>query len=197
MLGHVGIGARQQQAEIGEVRARSPDLLPVDPPPIAPLPLFTLGAGAQAGEIRTAGRLGKKLTPDFVAMHGRGDKAIHDFLRCVMDQGRQAHAHADREGIVGHVEAGFLGAEDDILDRRTAPPAPFGWPGHRSIARLGLGALPGLRLRQALGIASLELRTGRGGTARANPFRKPGADFLAKGGFLRGIVEIHGDPLHA
>ena len=52
VLGRVGIGAHQQENQVGKLRVRGPDLLPVDDEVVA---LFDR-AGLQRGEVRTRAR---------------------------------------------------------------------------------------------------------------------------------------------
>src|ERR1043166_9390815 len=63
MLRRVGVGAHQQKAPIGEMRARRPYLLAVDQEMVALIDR----ASAQAGEIGAGPRLGIALAPDLVA----------------------------------------------------------------------------------------------------------------------------------
>src|SRR5207249_11185006 len=55
--------SRDQQAVVGIMRARCPDLLAVDDPVIA----FLLGPGAKACDVGAARRFGEQLAPDFLA----------------------------------------------------------------------------------------------------------------------------------
>ena len=67
MLRRVRIGAREQQAEVGVVRARGPDLLPVDDE------LVAVGDRARA-EVREVGAgvgLAEQLAPDLVRAQQR------------------------------------------------------------------------------------------------------------------------------
>ena len=63
VLRRVGVGAHQEETPVGEMRARGPDLLPVDDEMVA----LVDGAGAQTGEIGAGARPGIALTPDLVA----------------------------------------------------------------------------------------------------------------------------------
>src|SRR6185312_14995061 len=63
VLGHIGIGAGDQKAVVGIMRARGPDLLAVDDPVVALL----LRAGTKPRHVRAAGRLGEQLAPDVFA----------------------------------------------------------------------------------------------------------------------------------
>ena len=59
VLGHVGIGAGEQHAEVGPVAARGPHLLAVDDPLVA----VELGAGVEPGEVGAGARLAEQLAP--------------------------------------------------------------------------------------------------------------------------------------
>ena len=67
VLRDVRVGAGQQQAEVGVVGARAPQLLAVDDPLVA----VALGVGGQPGEVGPVGRLAEQLAPRVLA----GDRA--------------------------------------------------------------------------------------------------------------------------
>ena len=69
VLGHVGVGAGQQHAEVGVLAARGPHLLAVDDPLVAVLD----GPGLQAGQVRAGLRLAEELAPGLLA----GDDVAH------------------------------------------------------------------------------------------------------------------------
>jgi len=71
VLGHVGIGADEQDDPVGEVRARRPDLLPVDDEVIALID----GACPEARQIGAGAGLGEALAPDLVGVENRGQVA--------------------------------------------------------------------------------------------------------------------------
>src|SRR5215472_14566633 len=84
MFWRVGIGARPQKAPVGEMRARGPDLLPIDDKMVA----LVDGAGAQAREIGSCIRLGIALAPDLVGAQDARQVAPLLLLGAPMDQGR-------------------------------------------------------------------------------------------------------------
>ena len=59
VLGHVGVGAGEQHAEVGHLATRRPHLLAVDHPLVA----VALGAGAEPGEVRSGPGLAEELAP--------------------------------------------------------------------------------------------------------------------------------------
>ena len=65
VLGHVGIGAGQEHAQIGILAARRPDFLAVHDPFVAVSPRPAL----QSGEVRTGGRFAEQLAPRLTACH--------------------------------------------------------------------------------------------------------------------------------
>ena len=62
-LGDVGVGAREQHAEVGPVAARRPHLLPVDDPLVA----VELGTGVEPGEVGAGAGLAEELAPGLLA----------------------------------------------------------------------------------------------------------------------------------
>ena len=99
VLGHVGIGARQQQAVGGELGVGRPHLLAVE----RPGPVVALArAGLHRGQIRAGGGLGEQLAPDLVAVEHRAEVAALLLLRAVGDQARAEHADADHVEDPGH-----------------------------------------------------------------------------------------------
>ena len=92
-LGTVGIGAGEQNAVVGIMRARGPDLLAVDDPVVALL----LRARAQARDVGAAGGLGEQLAPDFFAGGQRRQIGALMLLARERHHGRPAHAVADDE----------------------------------------------------------------------------------------------------
>src|ERR1700693_6003722 len=100
------------------MRARGPDFLAVDDPVVA----IFFRAGAQAGDVGSAGGFGKQLTPDFFA--GRERRQVFTFLVFTGKghHGRPAHAVADDEHSAELAERALFLLPDHALDRgRTAP----------------------------------------------------------------------------
>ena len=69
MLGHLGVRAGQEHAEVGVLAAGGPHLLAVDDPLVAVLD----GPGLEAGQVRTRLRLAEELAPGLLA----GDDVAH------------------------------------------------------------------------------------------------------------------------
>src|SRR4029079_10237315 len=112
-LGHVGVGAGDQETVIGIMRARGPDLLAVDDPVVALL----LGAGAQARDIRAAGGLGEELAPDLLA--GSKFRQVTPLVLFAAEghHGRPAHPPGARERLRQLVETALSLLPDRLLDR--------------------------------------------------------------------------------
>ncbi len=196
MLGHVGIGARDQDAVVRIMRAAGPDLLAVDDP-VGAL-LFRLGA--QPRHVGTGRRLGKQLAPDVRAGGERRQVVLLLLFAGVGHHGRPAHALPDQEhaGELA-VDALFL-LPDHPLDRRGAAAAILLRPVQTGPAGIGFLALPGLRGRDDVTVIELDAPDRRPRQLGLQLFRSIGVDPVArrfaKGGFLRRVVEIHGrDPL--
>ena len=109
MLGHVGIGAGEQHAEIGPVAARRPHLLPVDDPLVAVL----LGLAVQAGEVGARARLGEELAPGTLTGDDVAEVLALLFVGAVHGDGRtrEQRAEASRRGERTEVGDGLLHAQ--------------------------------------------------------------------------------------
>src|SRR3981081_472931 len=119
VLGHIGIGAGDQQAIVGVVRARGPDFLAVDDPIVA----ASLRARAQAGDVGAAGRLREQLAPDLLTGSELRQIVTFVLLAAIGHYGRAAHAFADLERLRQLAVYAFFLLPDHALDRRGAGPA--------------------------------------------------------------------------
>src|SRR6202158_5244739 len=140
VLGHIGIGPRDQEAVVRVVRARSPDLLAVDDPVVA----FLLRACAQARDIRSAGWFREQLAPDLFAGGEFWQIVAFVLLAAIGHHGRPAHALANLERLRQSAVYTFFLLPDHTLNRRGAAPAIFPLPVHTGPAGFGLLLLPGL-----------------------------------------------------
>src|SRR5207248_839386 len=140
VLGHIGIGAGDENSVVRVMGPRCPDFLAVDDPVIA----VALGAGAQARDVGAAGRLGKQLAPDLLA--GGDLRQVTSFVSfaAIGHHGRPAHAFADleRTGELG-IDALLL-LPDHAFHRTRAASAIFLWPVQANPAALRLLLLPRL-----------------------------------------------------
>ena len=188
VLGHIGVGAGDDDAPVAVMRAGGPDLLAVDDPVVA----VALRLGADARDVGTGGRLGEELAPDLLAVKRRLHVALELVLGRVGHHRGNAHAQADVEEAQRYQEVRFLLLVDHLLDRRAALTAIFLRPGDARVAGGGLLGLPLLGRFQeagiidagAIGLLVVALALGVG----LEPFAHLGAE----GGFLGGIVEVHG-----
>ena len=114
VLRDVGIGAGQEHADVGDLRARRPDLLPVDDPLVAVLDR----RGGEAGEVGAGAGLAEELAPRLAAGDGVADVALLLLVGAVhRDRGRreqraEPHRRAQRPELVD----GLLDA-DAVLTR--------------------------------------------------------------------------------
>ena len=188
MLGHVGVGAREQQAVGGELGVGRPHLLAGQPPAAV---VLQARARLHGRQVRAGGGLGEELAPDLVAVQHRAEVARLLLLVAVGDDRRAEHADADRVEDPGHFRLGDLLVADHLLDRPEALAAVLLRPGHAREAALGELALPGAPRGDDLGLV-LE----RPGPVQDGRLRlvllEPGAHLGAVGGLLRCVVEIHG-----
>src|ERR1039457_4499302 len=121
MFWRVVIGAHQQENVIGELRRRSPDLLPINDEVVT----FFDRASLQRGEIGARARLGITLAPDLIARDDLRKIAFLLFLGAPVNQGgaEQAGAHSNwRKRRAGARE--FL-VVNEILENAGAAAAVF------------------------------------------------------------------------
>ena len=105
MLGHVGIGAGQQQTPAGAVRQAGPDLLPVDHPVLA----VGHRRGGQPGQVGARARLGEQLAPDVLGGGQRTQQPpLHLVGLGVLAHRRRGHPVPHRVQRQRHRAAGTL-----------------------------------------------------------------------------------------
>ena len=194
MLGHVGIGAGDEDAEVGVVRLRRPHLLPVDDPLVA----VEHGPGGQGGQVAAGARLAEQLAPQLVAPQQRPEVALLLLAAAVAHDRRadQLLRRADEPG--GHVEALGLLPEDDALAGRRPPPAEGLGPGDAGPPVVVEGGLPLLAPAQVVELGLLALGAGAsrpvgvGARLQRGVGLEEGSDLGPERGFGGGVVEIHG-----
>jgi len=122
VLGHVRVGAGDQDRPARLVRHGRPHLLAVDDPVVA----VAHGAGAERGQVRSGARLAEQLAPDLLARPQRAQEALLLLLGAVgQDRGR-GHAEADAVafGVVARrARRGELGVHDRLQGAGRAEPA--------------------------------------------------------------------------
>ena len=122
VLRDVGIGAGEEHADVGDLRARRPHLLPVDDPLVA----VRDRRGGEAGEVGAGARLAEELAPRLAAGDGVADVALLLLVGAVhRDRGRrqqraEPHRRAQRPELVD----GLLDA--DAVLTREALAVPLG-----------------------------------------------------------------------
>src|SRR5690606_1591564 len=138
VLRHARIGAQHDHAEVGEVRARGPDLLAIDDPVIA----VAHGARAHRRHIRPRRRLGEELAPDLLTAECRADITLLLLLGGVGEPRRDAHAEAALVDAARHDVARLFLVVDHLLHLRAALAAIFDRHGDPGEAGLVLLRLP-------------------------------------------------------
>ena len=93
VLGHVPVGARQDQTPVGPPRAGRPDLRPVEHPLVA----VAHRGGLRAGDVGSACRLGQELHPDLVAAEDGGEVLRLLLLGSVVEE--QGRARLQRRNL--------------------------------------------------------------------------------------------------
>ena len=101
VLGEVGVRARHNEAERGDVRQGGPDLLPVQQPLLA----VALGAGGQPGDVGSRAGLAEELAPDLLVREEGTEVALLLLGRAVGGDGGRAHPVADGVAHPGHRSA--------------------------------------------------------------------------------------------
>ena len=141
-LRRFGIGAREHVDPVGVVRARGPDLLPVDHEVVA----VAHGARLQTGQVRAVARLGEALRPVGLRVGDARQVLLTLRLGAVQHQARPNHRDA-LTARSGRPAIGRFLAVDHLLDVARAATAVLLRPGHRQPA---LGRRP--LLKRALGL---------------------------------------------
>ena len=111
VLGHVGVGAGQQHAEVGVLAPRGPHLLAVDDPLVA----VPDGPGLQAGQVRAGLRLAEELAPGLLAGDDVPHVEVDLLLGAVGGDGRGGQQQAQPGGGAQRAELGdLLLHQDDV-----------------------------------------------------------------------------------
>ena len=139
VLGHAGIGAGQQQAEVRGRGAGGPHLLPGDQPAaVAVRP----GPGGQAGQVGPGARLAEELAPGELAGHGRPDQQPHELRGGIIEDRGDGEGHADALGRPGDTRLGQPGGHGRGGRRGQAAAAPLARRGRARPARVGQQLAP-------------------------------------------------------
>ena len=132
VLGDVGVGPRQQQAERGELGVGGPHLLAVERPAAV---IALARAGLHRGQVRAGVGLGEHLAPHLVAVEHRAEVAALLLLGAVGDQARPEHPDADHVEDPGDLGARDLLVDGHLLDGAETPAAELLGPRDRRPAR--------------------------------------------------------------
>ena len=124
MLGDVPVRTREQQAVVGMVRARAPQLLSVHDP----LVTVALGARGQSRQIGTTARFAEQLAPCVFTRDGRAQEPRFHIVRTVREQRRCREPEADSERRVRSTHHRNFVRDDLVCPRRQSAPVPSRWP---------------------------------------------------------------------
>ena len=125
VLGRVPIGASEQHAMVGMMRAGGPYLLSVDDPKVS----LQIRACGGAGEVGAAARLAEELAPGVFPGEDTAQKFFLLQIRSVLEQGgRRQHSHSGSRNAHG----AHLGANSSSTTRASAcgRPRPYHSLGH-------------------------------------------------------------------
>ena len=182
----VGVGAHEAEDPVGDVRERGPDLLAVDDVVIAVA--ATRRSSATRGRSPSRARNSPGTRSRRRGRCAAGSAASAPSVPNFSSTGA-AHREAERQQRRRAGVAALL-LEDVALHARSSRCRPIraARPARSSPCRRGSGASAGARPCRELLVAS-DLVAQVGGQVVA----QPGAHLVAKGAFVGGIVEIHGD----
>ena len=188
MFGRFGIGAHQQKAPIGEMRARGPHLLPVDKEMVAAID----GARPEASKVAAGAGFGKALTPALLAGEDARQMALFLRLGAALDQRRTQEVDGASPRQDRGAGAEILLVENHLLHKAGAAPAIFFRPGNPDPAGGVHLFLPGDALFQGIAVGGDALV---GGVIDLDFLGeivvKPLPELGAESGMLRAVGEIH------
>ena len=171
MLRHVRVGAREQEAPVGDVGVAGPDLVSVDHVVVA----VARRGGAQRREVGPGIGLAEALAPALAAADQAGQEALLDRLAAVRRDPLHEISEARARRRAG---GGELLVEDDVEDRGQVVTAEAGGPGEAEEAGVVERGVP-LRLSGPV------LVVGRGDRQTRVVLGEPGAQARPELRFLR------------
>src|SRR5436309_11968998 len=119
MLLRLRISAYDEDAPVGDVRPRRPDLLPVD----HPLVTVEHRASPRARKVGPGARLGEPLTPDLVPGQDVREVALLLLVTAPHRDRRSGHAEPDHADVAGRLGPRCLFEVDALEGVRRALPA--------------------------------------------------------------------------
>src|SRR5437588_740743 len=177
------VAERDEDAEVGDVGERRPDLLPVDDVHVP----AALGARACRGEVGAGARLREALAPDLLGGEDLRKMRLLLRVRAVGHDRRPGHPEPDHADVGGRLRARHLLVEDRLEAVGRAGAAVIRRPGQARVAGLVKLAAPLAAESVAVAIGAASPAPSLVGQVRVEPVAQLGA----KGGFLRRVAEIH------
>src|SRR5204863_5561523 len=110
------VAAADEDAEVGDVRVRRPDLLAVDDEGA----VLRLDAGTHRREVRARAGLGEALAPDLLRAEDLLQVALLLLLGAVRHDRRAGHPEADHADVLRRLRAGELLEHDRLVAVRSA-----------------------------------------------------------------------------
>ena len=193
MLGHVGIGAGEQDAQTRLGGLRGPHLLSGHHPLVAGR--VELRLRAEVGQVRTRLGLAEELAPHLVAsQHRRKEPGL--LLRGAVSHQRGAdHAVRDREHAGADAVARLLLVEDGRLDGAATPATEGLGPRDPGPTALPKGPLPALAVRRVDRVGDAVVLVAVREVVRValgdGMALEPGASLGTKGLLNRCVLEVH------
>ncbi len=164
VLGGVGVGAHEAEAEVGVVRARGPHLLAVDHEAVP----VQLGPGAQAGQVAAGVGLAHAQAPaDLGTQRGQRVPGLL-LLGAPVEDGRGDDGQALGVAAAGHAQPGQLLEVHHLLHRGGVAAAVLRGPARHQPAVVEQLALPGAAPTRGCGPRTAPARPARtteGGSA--------------------------------
>ena len=190
VLRRVGIGAHEQLAPVGDVRARAPDLLARHDVVVA----VAHGPGAQRREVRAGRRLGEPLAPDVVAPQDPGQVEPALRLGALGDERRAGVHHPDEvDADVRRLGAGVLLEVHELLGDRQAAAAGLDGPRQPGVPGIEEAALP----RGVVGPAGRPVARWRRRAVIGHGLLEPGPHLGPEPLVGFGVAQVHGQPFTA
>ena len=175
VLGHLGVGAGEEEPPVGDGAARRPDLLTVDDEVVARVD----GAGLERGEVGAGIGLGIELAPQLLRREDLPEVARLLRVGAVDHDGGPDDAEAEAIGGRGRVHPRHLVGHDGLLHRPRAGAPDLLRPAHAQIARLVELAMPPAPVVERPDLLARQV------------LFEPGAHLLPVGDVLGGVVQVH------
>src|SRR5207248_11766957 len=177
------VAERDEDAVVGDVSERRPDLLAVDDVDVS----ATFDACACGSEVGARVRLGEALAPDLLGGQDLRQVRLLLVVAAVRHDRRPGHTEPDDADVGGSLRARHLLVEDGLEAVRGARAAVLLGPGQPGIAGLVQLAAPVAPELVAEALLAAAPSAPLLGEVRVQPCAQPGPE----GCLLRGVADVH------